>query len=180
MHDNVTYRATIPGMSDSELVRLWLGTKTSPDTRRAYQAEASRFLTFTGKPLASATLGDLQAFAEVLGQGSLQPASQNRALTAIKSLLSFGHETGILPYNVGAALKLRPVRNDLARRILDEDSVARLLGAAKGDRNCLILRLLYASGVRVGEICRLTWADAQPRKEGGQITVFGKGGKTRA
>jgi integrase/recombinase XerD len=95
-------------------------------------------------------------------------------------LLSFGHETGYLTFNVGAAVKLRPNRDDLARRILDESAVARLIESGGTGRNRLILKLLYVSGVRVSELCRLTWSDGQPRQESGQITVFGKGGKTRA
>jgi site-specific recombinase XerD len=84
------------------------------------------------KPLASVTLTDLQAWAETLGQGS--PASQNRALTAVKSLLSFAHETGYLPFNVGIAVKLRPNRDSLAQRILEESEVARLIEAAAPGR----------------------------------------------
>ena len=125
------------------------------------------------------TLADLQAYAQSLGQGSLKAASQNRALTAIKSLLSFGQETGYLPYNVGAAVKLRPARDGLAQRILDESEVAKLIDAAPDGRNRILLKLLYVSGVRVSELCGLKWCDALPRQEGGQITVFGKGGKTR-
>jgi integrase/recombinase XerD len=166
--------------ADSQLVQLWLGTKNSPDTRRAYGAEIRRFLAFAGKPLSTVTLADLQAYAEILGQGSLQTASQNRALTAVKSLLSFGHETGYLAFNVGAALKLRPNQDNLARRILEESAIAKLIESGNTCRNRLILKLLYVSGVRVSELCRLTWSDAQVRQEGGQITVFGKGGKTRA
>jgi integrase/recombinase XerD len=166
--------------SDLPFIQLWLGTKTSPETRRAYGAEVHRFLAFTRKPLSSVTLTDLQTYAQTLGRGSLKPASQNRALTSIKSLLSFGHETGYLAFNVGVAVKLRPNRDDLARRILEESAVAKLIDSAAPGRNRLILKLLYVSGVRVSELCRLTWSDAQPRQESGQITVYGKGGKTRA
>jgi integrase/recombinase XerD len=161
------------------LVALWLSLKRSPHTRRAYAAEARRFRTFVDKPLARVTLRDLEAWALQLGQGSLQAASQNRALTALKSLLSFAQETGYLPYNVGAAVQLRPARDDLAQRILEESQVARLIEAAPAGRNRVLLKLLYVSGVRVSELCGLKWCDALPRKEGGQITVFGKGGKTR-
>ena len=66
-----------------------------------------------------------------LDQGSLKPASQNRALTAVKSLLSFGQETGYLTFNVGAAVKLRPNRDSLAQRILEESEVAKLIEAAR-------------------------------------------------
>jgi integrase/recombinase XerD len=163
--------------ADGQLVALWLSLKTSPHTRRAYGFEASRFLAFVQKPLASVTLTDLQAWMEALGQGS--PASQNRALTAVKSLLSFAHQTGCLPFNVGIAVKLRPNRDALAQRILEESEVARLVEAAAPGRNRVMLKLLYVSGVRVSELCGLKWCDALPRQDAGQITVFGKGGKTR-
>ena len=167
------------GSNDARLVDLWLSLKVSSHTRRAYAAEARRFLDFAAKPLGWVTLADLQAYSAVLEQGSLKPASQNRALTAIKSLLSFGQEIGYLPFNVGAAVKLRPNRDGLAQRILEESEVAKLIEAAAEGRDRILLKLLYVSGVRVSELCGLKWCDAMPRQDGGQITVFGKGGKTR-
>ena len=164
---------------DARLLNLWLSLKTSPHTRRAYSADATRFLAFVQKRLALVTLTDFQAWAQHLGQGSLKPASQNRALTAVKSLLSFAQETGYLPFNVGTAVQLRPNRDALAQRILEEGEVASILNAAPAGRDRLILKLLYASGIRVSELCGLKWSDTQPRQPGGQITVFGKGGKTR-
>jgi len=164
---------------DARIVDLWLSLKASLHTRRAYAAELARFLGFVSKPLARVTLSDLQAWREHLGQGSLKPASINRALTAVKSLLAFAQETGYLPFNVGAAVKLHPHRDPLAQRILEESQVARLIDAAPEGRNRVLLKLLYASGVRVSEVCGLKWADTLARQEGGQITVYGKGGKTR-
>src|ERR1051326_8114748 len=94
------------GSQDAKLVELWLSMKTSPHTRRAYGAEVARFLAFVNKPLSWVTLSDFQAWAELVGQGNLKPASQNRAVTALKSLLSFAQETGYVPFNVAAAVKL--------------------------------------------------------------------------
>lgn len=169
------------GESDVALVELWLGTKISTHTRRAYRSELERFRQTVDKPLAAVTMADLQAYAERIGQGSHKPATQNRALTAIKSLLSFGQETGYLPFNVGAAVKLRPNPDGLAQRILDEAEVAKLIDRAHPGRDQVQLRLLYMSGVRVSELAQLKWRDLTPRaEEAGQIAVFGKGGKTRA
>lgn len=168
------------GSQDPKLVALWLSMKSSSHTRRAYAAEAARFLAFVNKPLSWVTLTDLQAWAEHVGEGNLQPASRNRAVTALKSLLSFAQETGYVPFNVGAAVKLRPHRDALAQRILEESEVVRLIDAAPEGRNRLLLKLLYVSGARVSEVCGLKWCDALARQEGGQITVFGKGGKTRS
>jgi integrase/recombinase XerD len=97
----------------------------------------------------------------------------------VKSLLAFAHQTGYVAFNVGAAVSLRPHRDGLAQRILEESAVAKLIEAAPEGRNRVLLKLLYVSGVRVSEICGLKWCDALPRREGGQITVFGKGGQTR-
>ena len=107
------FRTRRPGTPAAEIdiIGLWLNAKTSRHTRRAYgrgRGWLPRFSRY--KRLAAVTLADLQAWAEHLGQGSLKPASQNRALTAVKSLLSFAHETGYLAFNVGAAVKLRPHR----------------------------------------------------------------------
>jgi integrase/recombinase XerD len=168
------------GSQDPKLIELWLSTKTSRHTRRAYAADATRFVRFVNKPLAWVTLSDFQDFAAHLGQGSGKPATQNRALTAVKSLLSFAQQAGYLPFNVGAAVKLVPHPDDLAQRILDESEVAKLIEGAKQGRDRVLLKLLYVSGIRVSEVCGLKWCDAMPRAEGGQITVFGKGGKTRA
>ena len=163
------------GSNDAQLIELWLSMKTSPHTRRAYAADVARLLTFVKKPLAWVTLTDFQAWAAELGQGSLKPASQNRALTAVKSLLSFAQETGYVPFNAGVAVKLLPNRDGLAQRILEESEVARLIEAAAEGRNRILLKLLYVSGIRVSEVCGLRWCDAMPRAEGGQISVFGKG-----
>jgi len=167
------------GSQDSRLVELWLAGKSSPHTRRAYAADAAVFLRFVAKPLYRVTLADFEIWAAHLGQGSLKPASRNRSLTAVKSLLSFAQQTGYLPFNVGAAVKLLPNRDFLAQRILEESEVSRLIEAASWGRNRILLKLLYATGARVSELCGLKWADAVARKEGGQLTLFGKGGKTR-
>jgi integrase/recombinase XerD len=167
-----TFRQTA---TDDQLVALWLHGR-SRHTQRAYRADSERFLVFVAKPLAMVTLGDLQAFADSLAG---KPSSRARTLAAVKSLLAFGQRTGYLALNVGAALKLPAGKNTLAERILTETDVHRMLALEPDRRNQLLLRLLYIAGVRVSEIAALTWRDLQPRSDGGQVTVFGKGSKTR-
>jgi integrase/recombinase XerD len=161
--------------SDAQLVEVWLHGK-SPHTQRAYRADADRFLNFVARPLRMVTLVNLQAYADSLDGA---PATRIRALAAVKSLLTFGQRTGFLVLNVGAALKLPPRKDTLAERILDEADVHTLLACEPGHRNRILLRLLYRAGLRVSEIAGLCWRDAHARDDGGQVTVFGKGGKTR-
>lgn len=163
--------------TDSELIAVWLHGR-SPHTQRAYQADIERFRASLAKPLSHATLLDLQHFADSLTD--LASASRYRTLSAVKSLLAFGHRTGYLPLDLGRALRLPGVRNRLNERILAEADLHRMLNLESHKRNQAILRLLYASGVRVGELCGLSWRDLQPNGDGGQITVWGKGSVTRS
>lgn len=97
----------------------------------------------------------------------------------MKSLLAFGQETGYLRFNVGSACKAPTPENKLAERILSEEDALRVLHAPKSPRDKAILRLLYSGGLRVSELCDLQWRHVQPRGDGGQISVYGKGEKTR-
>jgi len=172
---------TMPSQADSDqqLIALWLNSHTSEHTRRAYAADVARLLAHTGgKSLAATTLSELQSFAESMG--ALSAGSRKRTINAIKSLLSFGQKVGYLRFNVGAALKAPKPKNTLAQRILSEAEVHAMIALTKKQRDQVLLRVLYASAGRVSEVCALTWQDAQPNGESGQVTLFGKGEKTRA
>lgn len=97
----------------------------------------------------------------------------------MKSLLTFGQKTGYLVVNVGASVKLPKINQTLAERILDEDAVLHMLALERNPRNEALLLLLYLGGLRISEVCRLKVRDLQVSRDSGQITVFGKGGKTR-
>lgn len=172
-----TTALTRQAYSDDQAVGLWLHGR-GPHTQRAYRSDVGRFLAFTGKPLPQVTLGDVQDFADsLLG---LSPASRARTLSAVKSLLAFCHQLGYLTFDVGRPVRLPAIRGTLAQRILTESDVQRMLALETDPRNRALLRLLYGAGLRVSELTALCWGDAQERGDSGQITVMGKGEKTRA
>jgi integrase/recombinase XerD len=162
--------------SDAQLVALWLHGR-SRHTQRAYVGGVRRFCEFTRRPLRAVKLQDLQDFADSLGE--LAPSSQARTLSAVKSLLAFGHRVGYLAFNVGRTLKLPSAKDVLAERILSESAVRRMIEKERNRRNRVLLLLLYAGGLRVSELCGLRARDVQQRDSGGQVTVLGKGAKTR-
>lgn len=164
--------------NDGHLVELWLHGR-SEHTQRAYRADVDQFLSCVEKPLHQITLGDIQNFAVELVESDLQPASVHRKLSAVKSLFAFGHRIGYLQFDVARPLQLPALRDQLAERILDETDVLRMIALERQPRNRAILLTLYAGGFRVSEVCSLKWRDLQERDSAGQITVFGKGGKTR-
>lgn len=165
---------------DGTCVAAWLHGRPQ-NTAAAYQREAARFLAFVAVPLPAVTLLDVQDYADMLAGSELAPGSQGRALAAVKSLLSFAHRIGYLPFNVGAAEKLPPLEFTLAQRIVDAATIRRLIEGEPNARNRTLLRLLYFGGFRRSEVAGLRWHDLQERgDDNGQATVFGKGAKTRA
>lgn len=164
--------------TDDQVIDLWVHGR-SQHTQRAYRADASRFQNFTGVPLRQARLSDLQGFSDALEASGMAPASRNRTLSSVKSLFAFAHRLGYLPFDTSRPLKLPSVRDRLSERILEEAEVQQMLALEPNPRNSAILYLLYAAGIRVSELCGLRWSDVQPRGRQAQVTVFGKGGKTR-
>jgi site-specific recombinase XerD len=166
---------------DVQLVELWLRTKRSPQTQRSYALVASMFLDHLddqGMNLKSCTVEALMSWFEGV-EG--KPATRKQRLAAIKSLLSFGQRTGYLTYNVGSAIELPRVPNQLAERLLSELEVQRLFEAARG-RTEVLMRVLYYTGARIEEALGLHWENIHSSEQMASlhvITLHGKGGKTR-
>lgn len=172
-HSSATITAT------EGLLDLWLHGK-SPHTQRYYRREALKFLQIVGKPIESITLADVQGYATALHQSNLAVSSVARAIAAIKSLFTFAHQkTGLLKANPAGAVTLPKVKDCLAERILPEWVVQTMIGLEPNGRNRALLKLLYVAGLRVSEVTQLQWSSLQPRDVGGQVLVYGKGGKTR-
>lgn len=163
-------------MTDDEIIRLWLHGRAA-STRLGYQSDVERLRRAVGKPLAEMTLADLQRFQDSLA--SLSPGYQVRILTSIRSLFSFATRNLLLPVNVAAALKIPRPKDGLTERILPEEIVRAMIAGEPHRRNRALLKLLYGAGLRAAELCALQWRDVAPRGEGGQITVYGKGERTR-
>lgn len=162
--------------SDDQLIALWLHGKSS-HSQAAYLRHAASLRDWTAQPLSQITLAMLQDWAD--GQTGNDNTKKQR-IAAVKSLFTFGQKLGYLQFNVAAMLKTPKVKNTLAERILTESEVLTMIALTEKPRDKCLLRLLYASAGRVSEICGLTWADVQPSGQTGQVTLYGKGGETRA
>jgi integrase/recombinase XerD len=181
-HDLAIYtpqESVLPeGTSDDQLIAMWLHDK-SDSTQEEYTRDVQQFREYVSVPLKRLTLPDLQAYADELKLLDIKPATIARRLKSIKSLLSFAQRTGYIRFNIGTMVKVPKLKKTLAERIMTEAQVFTMLAKEGNPRNHALLRLLYASGIRVSEVCDLCWEDVQPRGDSGQITVFGKGEKTR-
>ncbi|MBW4635791.1 MAG: tyrosine-type recombinase/integrase [Iphinoe sp. HA4291-MV1] len=175
-----------PVDAQQRLIEMWLHGK-SKSTVAAYRYYITQFLGFLGKPLQQVTLEDLYAFAESLGE--LAPNTQKIYLACIKSVIAFAHKIGLMNFNVGAALKLGKTADRLSDRLLMQRDIQKMVWAteqatyryqSKKQRDLLIIKLLYTTGLRVSELTQLSWSNLLARGDRGQLTIIGKGEKTRS
>lgn len=164
----------------------------SPHTLKNYRIDLAQFLAFLQKTgLASAEGGGIdlekvdhvaiRAFMAHLQGRGLSKASQARKLATLRGFFRYLSKRGVLRGNPARLVSSPRPPKRLASH-LEVDEVFQLLEAAKGEkplalRDWAILELLYASGVRVGELVALNLQDLDLRA--GLLKVKGKGGKER-
>ena len=133
---------------------------------------------------ASAKQAEVEDYLIFCTAEGLSKATRARRLSAIRQLYRFAHDEGWRADNPALRLK-GPGRDQRLPGTLDEAEVIALLEAAKTygrtesdrKRNCALLELLYATGMRVSELVELPVAAVRgaPR----MILVRGKGDKER-
>jgi integrase/recombinase XerD len=161
-----------------QLVCMWVHGK-SKTTQKLYRRVSGLLLGAVGKPAQYLTLGDLQNFVDTLEARGLSTSSRRTYIAVVKSLLSFGHKTGLIQINAGAALNTPKPKDTLSQKILTEAEVRMLIASEPCERNRLIFKVFYYAGLRVSELCGLNWEDLTSNGESGQLLIYGKADKTR-
>ena len=167
----------------------------SAHTLRAYAADLDRFLTFVGRDFLGedpATVrpeqvepAAVRAFLGALTREGLAKKSQGRSLAAVRGLFRYAVREGTLASSPAAPVRTPKTPQRLPRHLRPVEVEAVLEAAvaesapagALGLRDRALLELLYASGLRVGELVSLDWRDLDLASR--VLRVVGKGGKER-
>lgn len=173
-----TIHPSAQSMPEAEVIELWLRRQRSPATRGAYRRDMNRLLTWAGGAVVDIGAFELECFAEKLTASGLAPISQGRTLAAIRSFFRFAERIGFCR-NPASGLQLPRIEPALSERIMSEEDVRRMILLEPYNRNRVLLAVLYTAGLRVSEACSLHWRHLKDRREGGQLLVHGKGGRTR-
>ncbi len=159
---------------------MWLHDRP-PTTVDSYRRNVQQMLDFVQKPLPQIVLEDLQAYSSYLQEQGIKESSRKTKLNAIKSLFTFATKLNYCRFNVAAALRVPKQNKSVADKIIGGDRIYLLIDNAKPGRDRNLLRLIYATGIRVSEACNLRWQDFRERDDGSvQVTVLGKGNKIRS
>jgi integrase/recombinase XerC len=165
----------------------------SPHTVRAYLGDIGTLLRHVAAQ-GCAEPGDIGILALRAWLAEQHRAGQSRATiarraAAARSFTAFAHRQGWLPDDPGAQLGAPKVHKRLPH-VLGQEQMAAVLAAADAiaadqdeiqaalaRRDVAIMELLYASGIRVSELCGLDLGDLDAGRR--TVRVLGKGSKER-
>ena len=164
---------------------LRLERDRSPHTLRAYDGDLrSLFAHATRLGAAELVEVDLSVLRSWLAHERTAGASRatlaRRGSTA-RTFTAWAHRRGLLPTDPGQLLATPKGHRTLPEVLRVEEAIALVTvdGEEPEDhRDRAVLELLYATGIRVGELCGLDVDDLDPGRR--VVRVFGKGRKERA
>ena len=161
----------------------------SENTQRAYLGDVRHLLSDAAgrgvTDLDQLSLADLRAWLGEQAQAQAARATIARRAAAARTFLGWAEHTGRIPTNPAVRL-VAPKRGSSLPGVLKHDEANRLLdiAAVRADdddpvhvRDRAVLELLYASGIRVGELVGLDIDDLDLRER--LVRVMGKGSKER-
>ena len=162
--------------------------QVSKETLRAYESDLAQFRALLidrhgdppPGPEAIDTLS-IRGFVASLHKAGLAKSSIGRKLSAVRSFLKHGVRLGVIDASPAEGIPT-PKQPKLLPKNLTVDEVFGLLDRITGDdlaarRDRALLELLYATGLRVGELAMLDLDDVD--HAGGLVRVMGKGNKER-
>ncbi|AGL20372.1 tyrosine recombinase XerC [Actinoplanes sp. N902-109] len=114
-----------------------------------------------------------------MGDGAAR-TSQARRAAAARTFTAWAHRAGLAASDAGAQLASPRAHRDLPSVLRAEQAADLVVTTSDphGVRDTAVLELLYATGVRVSELCGLDIADVDEGRR--VVRVLGKGAKERA
>ena len=169
----------------------------SPNTLKAYELDLKQFITFLLIDKANYNLEDIDKV--VLRSYIQKLTNQNKAKTVkrkiatLKAMFNFFEYEDELQINPFRKMRIRIKEPLQLPMVMDQAEVRKILQAAYDTRSKISLRashswgevvrdiavleLLFATGLRVSELCQLKYSDINLAS--GRVNVMGKGSKER-
>ena len=147
----------------------------------SYRNDLNRFTAFLKVPFTEATREHLNAYVSSLYESGMSPRSIARHIATLRNFYTFLSAEGAIASDPSEFLAA-PRQWSTLPKYLNPDEVERLLAApppekATGLRDRAMLEMLYATGLRVSELCGLEITAVE--RQLGVLRVIGKGNKQR-
>lgn len=165
---------------------LWLEKGLAPASISAYESDIQSFLKFLASQEDERGIEEVDSslisrYLSTPELAALRPRSLSRKLSSLKSFFNFLEEEKIITHAPTEYLRA-PVLPAHLPSVLTNEQVKSMLATfdrstLSGNRDYLLLLLLYSCGLRVSEACGLQMESLFPAE--GFIRVIGKGDKER-
>lgn len=175
----------VPSLKVEEFL-TWMASERgrAASTLEAYRRDLCGYeswLASQGRDLVGVTPADLDVFVGHRRRMGAAAATVARQLAAIRMLHRFLVDDGVRVDDPTSEVEGVRVPVGLPKP-LSEDDIDRLLAGVIGDepvarRDRLLLEMLYATGARISEICRVDLTDVDRSAQ--LVRLFGKGSKER-
>lgn len=182
---------TLPALVAGYLTHLEAERNFSPHTIRGYATDLQSFVEFLAADVLSKEAREIRpedvdrlavrSFVAHSSRRGLAKTSQGRALSAVKGLFRWACWEGHLAANPALAVRTPKTEKTLPRHLRPGETETLLeapdTSEPLGRRDRAFLELLYATGLRVGELVSLDWTELDLSAR--VLRVVGKGGKER-
>lgn len=185
--NNIVISAILPeslALLDDYLQHLLVEDGLAENTLSAYSTDLRDFLAFTGShnmPVSDITDQTIFLYIVQIRRRSLTGRSLARHLSSLRGFFAYAREEGILASDPAQFLENPKIQRKLPEVLMQKEMRALLeqpdLHDKLGFRDRTMLELLYASGLRVSELCSLKPIHFDPQT--GLLRIFGKGSKER-
>ncbi len=168
--------------------------QSSANTQMSYQRDLKKFMVFCNSrgitSVKELKPRDLEEYVHVMDEEQFKPTTVSRNIASLKAWVHFLQEEGILSEDISTTLKVPKIEKKVPE-IMTMNEVGTLLeqpshNSPKEIRDKAMLELLYATGIRVTELIKLTMEDLNLQmnyitcKDGNKERMIPFGAKARA
>lgn len=172
---------------DAYLQYCRFGKALDAKTLKAYRIDLNQFTAYLSADALELNRDSIAAYITLLHQ-HYKVKTVKRKIASIKAFLNYLVFENILDANPVNAMRIKLHEPSLLPRTIPTDAIAAILqsayrqkNAAPGSRSAIldaaVLEMLFATGMRVSELCNLKEENVD--LEEGSVKIFGKGARER-
>ena len=160
---------------------LYVIKKHSENTINSYRIDLLDFLNYTNEDILNIDKDIVSGYMQYLYDNNISKSTISRKLSSLRSFYNYLIKNGVVDKNYFSSIK-NPKKDSSLPKLVKEIDIDKMFLVPDtrnpiGQRNLLIIRMLYATGVRVSELVNICIKDIDFNER--TIRILGKGSEER-